>query len=262
MKFSKAQIKLYYLFRNEYINNGYLYGGSFPMNARTIDDIFEGNDKKEKLIFNMIDNNILQIRNCKAEAYELTDEVKKVLLDKYNLKEKWIEKGPQFGMEIQKEINSVNKHVNNEKKIDMGNLEDKVTIPVLVTFFDIYINRDKSKSKNENVIEFMDTLNSKINEEINDHYSEEENDEIRIELSCKTFNVEIPIYHKKDILLSILDIQIGKLLDEISKECGIEIQAKEIEITEYPQYYLNEEQLERYNKFFEEDESEEETEEL
>lgn len=135
--------------------------------------------------------------------------------------------------------------------------EQIVTIPTLVTFCDIYINNDKSKSKRENVDEFMSDINSQINVLFEVHYSQEESERIRIELCCKTFNIDISIYQKKEKLLPILERQIDKLLDEISNECGIRIKAKEVDISEYPQYYLNEEQLKKFNDFFKEEEQEE-----
>lgn len=94
----------------------------------------------------------------------------------------------------------------------------------------------------------------------NAYYFEEDDDDdnkIRVELCCRTYNVDIPIYHKKEMLRSIVEIKIDKLLDEISNESGIEIKAKEVGISDYPQYYLNEKQLKKYNDFFEEEEQEE-----
>lgn len=257
MKFKREQIELYHLFKNEYIKNGYLYSGSFPKDSILIRDIFKGTNK-EKLISNMLENKILQVRECKEPAYELTYNIRKMLINKYNLKEKWLEHTPQFVRETENEILTVEKNVNNNENINLGNLEDIVTIPTLVTFYDIYINNDKSKSKRENVNEFMSNINSRINVLFEVHYSQEESENIRIELCCKTFNIDIPIYHKKENLLPILEIQIDKLLDEINNECGIKIKAKEVDISEYPQYYLNDEQLKEYNEYFEVEEEQEE----
>ena len=259
MKYKREQIELYHLFKNEYINNGYLYSGSFPKDSILIRDIFKGTNK-DKLISNMIENNILQIRECKEPAYELTYNVRKILIDKYYLKEKWIQQTPQFEKETNNEINIVNKNVDIKEKVNLGNLEDIVTIPTLVTFYDIYIDNDKSKSKNEDVEEFINNINRKINEMFEVHYSQEKSEKIKIELCCKTFNIDIPIYHKKENLLPILEIQIDKLLDEISNECGIKIRAKEVDISEYPQYYLNDEQLKKYDEYFEVEEEQEEME--
>lgn len=263
MKFKREQIELYHLFKNEYINNGYLYSGSFPKDSILIRDIFKGSNK-DKLISDLIENNILQVRECKEPAYELTYNIRKMLINEYYLKDKWLQQTPQFKREINNEINIVNNSADKEKIIDFGNLEDKVTIPTLVVFYDIFIDYDKSKNLEKNVEEFFNNLNSEINEIFDAYYSEEDsnNGKIRVELSCKTFNVDIPIYYKEEMLHSILEIQINKLLNEISDECGIVIEAKEVYISEYPQYYLNDEQLKEYNKYFEEEEGQEETEEI
>ena len=259
MKFKREQIELYHLFKNEYIKNGYLYSGSFPKDSILIRDIFKGTNK-EKLISNMLENKILQVRECKEPAYELTYNIRKTLIDKYNLKEKWLEHTPQFVRETENEILTVEKNVNNNKNINLGNLEDIVTIPTWVIFYDIYIDYDKSKTINRKVEEFLNKLNSETNEIFDAYYFEEDDDDdnkIRVELCCRTYNVDIPIYHKKEMLRSIVEIKIDKLLDEISNESGIEIKAKEVGISDYPQYYLNEKQLKKYNDFFEEEEQEE-----
>lgn len=121
MKFKREQIELYHLFKNEYIKNGYLYSGSFPKDSILIRDIFKGTNK-EKLISNMLENKILQVRECKEPAYELTYNIRKTLIDKYNLKEKWLEHTPQFVRETENEILTVEKNVNNNKNINLGNL--------------------------------------------------------------------------------------------------------------------------------------------
>ena len=163
MKFKREQIELYHLFKNEYIKNGYLYSGSFPKDSILIRDIFKGTNK-EKLISNMLENKILQVRECKEPAYELTYNIRKTLIDKYNLKEKWLEHTPQFVRETENEILTVEKNVNNNKNINLGNLEDRVTIPTWVIFYDIYIDYDKSKTIDRNVEEFLNKLNSETNE--------------------------------------------------------------------------------------------------
>ena len=229
MKFKREQIELYHLFKNEYIKNGYLYSGSFPKDSILIRDIFKGTNK-EKLISNMLENKILQVRECKEPAYELTYNIRKILIDKYNLKEKWLEHTPQCVRETENEILTVEKNVNNNENINLGNLEDRVTIPTWVIFYDIYIDYDKSKTIDRNVEEFLNKLNSETNEIFDAYYFEEDDDDdnkIRVELCCRTYNVDIPIYHKKEMLRSIVEIKIDKLLDEISNESGIEIKAKE-----------------------------------
>lgn len=163
MKFKREQIELYHLFKNEYIKNGYLYSGSFPKDSILIRDIFKGTNK-EKLISNMLENKILQVRECKEPAYELTYNIRKILIDKYNLKEKWLEHTPQFVRETENEILTVEKNVNNNENINLGNLEDIVTIPTWVIFYDIYIDYDKSKTIDRNVEEFLNKLNSETNE--------------------------------------------------------------------------------------------------
>lgn len=142
--------------------------------------------------------------------------------------------------------------------INLGSLEETVTIPTLVTFFDIYIDDNKTKNKNETVKEFMNNINQQINELLEVNYSEKENEKIRIELCCKTFNIDMPIYYSGEKILFFLKNQVEKILDEISEECGIKIKAKEVEISEYPQYYLNEKELKEFNDYFEEQEEQEE----
>lgn len=132
------------------------------------------------------------------------------------------------------------------------NLKDKeVTIPTLVTFFDIYINNDIKKDKNEIVRDFIRSVYKATNGIIEDHYSEIEADKIKIELCCKTINVDIPISCNQKNLENTLYIKVKEFLRELSKEIQFEIDVKEVENTEYPQYYLSEEELERYNKYFE-----------
>lgn len=256
MNFTREQIELYHLFKNEYINNGYLYSGSFPTDSILIRDIFKETNK-DKLISNMIENKILQCREYKELAYELTYNIRKMLISNYNLKEKWLEQNPQFEREIKNEIHILEKNINNKEDINLENLEDEVTIPTYIVFYDIYIDNDKTKTIEKNVKDFFYNINKKTNEMIDAYYYEEEDNKIRVELCCKTFNIDIPVYHKKELLHSVLEIQIDKLLNEINDECGIEIKAKEIEISEYPQYYLNEKQLRKYYDFFEEEEQEE-----
>ncbi|MDO5556340.1 MAG: hypothetical protein Q4G09_07040 [Clostridia bacterium] len=126
----------------------------------------------------------------------------------------------------------------------------EVTIPTLITFFDIYINNNAKKDKDENIKEFIKKIYKLTNGIIEDRYSEIENNKIRIELDCKTLNIDIPMKCKQKELRNKLFIKSKQLLDEMSKEIGVKIEVKEVDVSEYPQYYLNEEQMHRYNEYF------------
>lgn len=74
------------LLREEYINNGYLYSGSMPFNSL----INKGFSRET--INNLLDDGLIQKRNCEGLAYELPTDERKILIAKHDLCSVWYEK--------------------------------------------------------------------------------------------------------------------------------------------------------------------------
>lgn len=85
MKLSRDAQYIYNLLRERYINNGYTGDYYFLIN----EICFKRNANLFNSINELIKLNIIQKRNCLSTAYELTENIRKELLIKYNLKEKW-----------------------------------------------------------------------------------------------------------------------------------------------------------------------------
>ena len=87
---------------NEYINNGYLYSGSWPSNS-----LREKGFTRED-IEALLEKGRIQKRNCESLAYELTVPERNRLLSKNALCSRWLEKaGETLLEEIQAEVRNV-----------------------------------------------------------------------------------------------------------------------------------------------------------
>jgi len=75
--------KLYEIFKNEYINNGYMYSGSIEYSY-----IKELGFLKES-ITELLESGLIEKRNCEAYSYELTKEERKKLIQENNLGVIW-----------------------------------------------------------------------------------------------------------------------------------------------------------------------------
>lgn len=87
---------------NEYVDNGYMYSGSWPYNS-----LLEKGFTKE-VINALLEDGLIQRRNCEGFAYELSVQKRHQLLSKYSLCSKWFEKeGNALLAEIRNEIATV-----------------------------------------------------------------------------------------------------------------------------------------------------------
>lgn len=82
---SETARELYEKFIKEYIEKGYLYSGCLHFDM----------DKKEE--FKELEQmGLIQLRDCNAFAYELTETERKILVKNYDLKARWTEKASCF----------------------------------------------------------------------------------------------------------------------------------------------------------------------
>lgn len=82
---NKGSEELLQLFEKDYIDSGYLYSGSWPYTSLR-EDGFSKKDLDE-----LINNGIIQERNCDDIAYELTPLKRHQLLSKHSLCSRWFE---------------------------------------------------------------------------------------------------------------------------------------------------------------------------
>ena len=88
--------RIYNEMKKIYIEYGYMYSGC--VGFCEIENVLESNDYKEifKIIVELIDNKLIQKRDCDGFALELTIEEKKLLILENNLDIVWQEKAPYF----------------------------------------------------------------------------------------------------------------------------------------------------------------------
>ena len=100
-KISKSRELLLFL-QDEYINNGYMYSGSWPYNG-LLDKGF-----KQEAIDELLSNGLVQRRNREGLAYELSVSKRHQLLSQHSLCSRWLEKAGNALLEdIRVEIQSV-----------------------------------------------------------------------------------------------------------------------------------------------------------
>lgn len=113
--------KLLVFLQDEYIDNGYLYSGSWPYNSLR-DMGFERTD-----IDKLVTKGFLQRRNCEGLAYELSIQKRHQLLSQYSLCSRWLEKaGHAFMDSIREEtqnVSLVKPSVNDPKMITVDTLK-------------------------------------------------------------------------------------------------------------------------------------------
>lgn len=82
---SEKARKLYEEFLKEYIENGYLYSGCLHFDV----------DRKEE--FKELEQmELIQLRDCDAFAYELSERERRILVKNHDLEAKWREKSSCF----------------------------------------------------------------------------------------------------------------------------------------------------------------------
>lgn len=93
--------QIYELFKNEYITKGYMYSGMIPMNAPPLQAF------PISMLYSMVEDGILQKRNCDGFAFELSPAERIRLLTECSLCSAWFEEtGTAFLHEIQQEARS------------------------------------------------------------------------------------------------------------------------------------------------------------
>jgi glutamyl/glutaminyl-tRNA synthetase len=76
-------IKLYEVFKAEYLRNGYMYSGCMEYSyIRSL-----GFSKES--ITELVESELIEKRNCEAYSYELTNEERKKLIQENNLSAVW-----------------------------------------------------------------------------------------------------------------------------------------------------------------------------
>lgn len=96
---SESAQSVYKMFKDEYIEHGYMYSGSLPRNSSDLANV-------EKVILDELVNvGILQVRDCEGYAFELSVKERGGLMNKLSLASKWYEEaGNALLADIQEEV--------------------------------------------------------------------------------------------------------------------------------------------------------------